>query len=70
MPSKNPNARQPGRPPVYPFGSMRKGEMKVFDTKDHPGAVQSAYQMGHRTGTKFSVHRVPGSTKVEISRIS
>lgn len=68
MPSNKTASKGPGRPAIYPFGSMAKGEKKTFDTKKNPGAVQSAYQMGHRTGAKFSVHKLPGSTSVQITR--
>jgi len=62
--------RGPGRPPIYPFGSMTRGATKTFDTKASPGAVQSAYQMGHRTGAKFSVHKLGGTSKVQITRVA
>lgn len=67
MSSKKPTPREVGRPPKYPFRSMGVGKSQAFDIRKHPGAVQSAYQMGHRTGAKFSVHKV-SATKVEITR--
>jgi hypothetical protein len=59
--------RGPGRPPIYSFNTMKKGETRAFDLNKHPSVAQAAYQYGKRVKKEFTTHRIGGG-QIEIKR--